>query len=397
MKKTIKSHPILWVLAGFLVTWILFFVFPVFLNGEQDMVFPRYIPTLENIGADLEAQLEFGRSRLIDKEYIGNYPPGPLLIFFPLNKIDFFNAYKLITAASIVSLIFVTLIIPSVLTKNKNNIPIIALIFFASLFSYGFQFELERGQFNIISLALCFLAIYIFHHKKKYRLLSYILFSISIQLKIWPGIFILLLIDDWGDIKNNLKRIVILLAANFLALFVLGYETFMGFVTATIAPNQQVWIGNHSIGSFSGMTIKLFGTDETKIIFIKISLFVLVGLCFLLIIAKLFKGKTKGLNEYLFLACTVGACVIPTISHDYKLAILPAGVAIFLNSIIPNKTEERKFSLIGLVFVLSVSFSMTMFSYVYKPLDVKSNLPNLIVILILTTYLFLSKRGEKNP
>ena len=120
MIKMIKSHPVLWFLGGFLFTYVLFFIFPVFLNPELDMAFPRYVPTVRNIGDDLLLYLEFSQSRLVGNEYIGNYPPLPLIIFFPLIFLKFSQAYKLLTAINIISFTLVTLVLPIALIKIKK-------------------------------------------------------------------------------------------------------------------------------------------------------------------------------------------------------------------------------------------------------------------------------------
>ena len=76
------------------------------------------------------------------------------------------------------------------------------------LFSYGFQFELKQGQWNLIAFLFSVAAIYLFHQKPKYRWAAYLLFSISVQLKLFPAIFVFTLIDDFTDWKNNAKRII---------------------------------------------------------------------------------------------------------------------------------------------------------------------------------------------
>ena len=392
-KNVIKSHPVLWVCSGFLIAYLLFFVFPVFLNVDQEMAFPKYIPPSLNeieIGADLRQYLIYSQSRLIDTVYIGNYPPIPLIVFFPLTLISFSQAYKIITAINIICFILVTLIIPIALKKNKKDLSIITLIFIVSLMSYGFQFELERGQFNIITLAICFSAIYLFHYKKKYRMLSYLLFSLSIQLKLWPGIYIFLFIDNWEDWKNIIKRFFFLLASNFILLFILGYHTFTSFVGAISSPQYgHYWLGNHSAASFAHFIKNLPAFERININLIEIALLCSIGLSMLLIIIESFRNKKEGLNEVLLMACTIGACVIPSISHDYKLSIIPAAVAITLNSIIPIRVEERNFSLIIFTFFISMAFSITLFSYVYKPSFLTNSFPSLFVVLLMCTGIFL--------
>ncbi len=61
---------------------------------------------------------------------------------------------------------------------------------------------------ELIAFSLCVAAICIFHRKPKYRWFAYLLFSISVQLKLYPAIFVFTLIEDFTDWKNNIKRIV---------------------------------------------------------------------------------------------------------------------------------------------------------------------------------------------
>jgi len=221
-------------------------------------------------------------------------------------------------------------------------------------------------------------------------MLSYILFSLSIQLKIWPGIYIFLFIDNWEDWKNIIKRFFFLLASNFILLFILGYHTFTSFVGAISSPQHgHYWLGNHSAASFAHFIKNFPAFERININLIEIALLCSIGLSILLIIIKSFRSKKDGLNEVLLLACTIGACVIPSISHDYKLSIIPAAVAITLSSIIPIRVEERNFSLIIFTFFFSMAFSITLFSYVYKPSFLTNSFPSLFVVLLMCTGIFL--------
>ena len=127
------------------------------------------------------------------------------------------------------------------------------LIFITGLTSYGFQFELERGQFNVIAMALCFSAIFLFHRKPKLSWLAYILFTIAIQLKLYPAIYILFFVRDWKDILANLRRFLCLGIVNIALLFILGWGVFLDFLNSLrgTAIDQMIWVGNLSIRSFT--------------------------------------------------------------------------------------------------------------------------------------------------
>jgi hypothetical protein len=87
----------------------------------------------------------------------------------------------------------------------------------------------------VFTLLLCLTSIYIFHYHPKYRLLAYILFSLSVQLKLYPAIFIVMFVDDWRDWKNVVLRFLGIGLVNLLLFFVMGYQTFQDFIRSVTA------------------------------------------------------------------------------------------------------------------------------------------------------------------
>jgi hypothetical protein len=81
------------------------------------------------------------------------YPPLTLVLFAPLLLIGYPAYFKLITLITLIGYGIATLFIPLALNKSKG-VSIILLMFVTGLFSYGLQFELERGQSNMIAFAL---------------------------------------------------------------------------------------------------------------------------------------------------------------------------------------------------------------------------------------------------
>ncbi len=177
------------------------------------------------------------------------YPPLTAVLFAPLVDIPFRVAYWLIALTTLGCYVFITLAFPMRVIKEPRTLPVLMLIFITGLFSYGLQFEIERGQFNVIAVACCFAAIWICHFRRKYRYFAYCLFSLSVQLKVFPLIFIVMLIRDWRDWKGNVALCLALSAANFALLFVLGPTVFFDFLEAIARQmaHPDIWRGNHSI------------------------------------------------------------------------------------------------------------------------------------------------------
>ena len=224
LKHVPYTTPLMWILLAFAISYLLFFVYPIFFSDVMN--FPEYVPAMKPIGVDLKNTLSiandfFASKQTIYREINGYaYPPLASILVFPLLLGDLSLAYKIITFVNIICYAMIAFVFPLLTSRERKVTPLIMLIFITGLFSYGFQFELERGQFNVIAAFLCFLAIWIFHYRNKYRYLAYVFFTFSVQLKIYPLIFIVMLINNWRDWKNNLKRFLLLAIINIVALLI---------------------------------------------------------------------------------------------------------------------------------------------------------------------------------
>lgn len=406
--KAFYSSAILWILLGFLVSYLLFFIIPVFLNSEHEMKFFSYIPTIDPIGIDLKQTTDISKAWFIDhnKENLA-FPPIAHLFFTPFSMLAHSNAYIVITIITLAGYFFITFMFPLLIAKEEQISPVILLMFAAGLFSYGLQFELERGQFNVMTMTFCFLAIYLYHYHCKLRYLAYLLFSLSIQFKLYPAIFVFTFMRNPRDWKKNLRRFVIIGLFNVSLLFVLGWDAAFGFfsgITNQIT-GPYIWKGNHSAKGFSLFIAKSAKLNEYPsilellashpLLLEKLCLLFFV-ICFIVILFFIWKNKTSGFNVYLFVACTIGTFIIPSASMDYKLSILAGPLALFFNSV------EIKFKECGLtllqrlmIFVMSVSYFTILFPCTNRPLLLKTSFPMLMILLMaLMVFIWIT---EKKP
>jgi len=392
---------ILWILIGFLIPFSLFFVRRVFFK-ETTMQFLRYVPASgEFIGGDLKNTLNIARAFFTNHQtpYIGDYAYTPFTNIFvaPLLVFNFSIAYKIVTIINLLCYLAIAFILPIIFNKEKYPTSQIIFVFITGLYSYGLQFELERGQFNLLAVTLCLVAIVIFHYRPKYSIIAYILFIISVQLKVYPFIFILMFIRDFHNWKENLKRIFLLGIVNLIALFILGYEVFLDFIKAILNHMKYPPISgvNHSIKSFVTIfssQLADLGLDwlyENKS-YIEYFLLFFVVSCIFLIIIKSQKNNLTGLNKYLLLACTIGALLIPSASQDYTLSYLAAPFALLINDgfkWIKSYRVYFQILFIILLVALSSSYFSTIFPLVYKPqiFILRNNfLPLFFMLLIVT-------------
>jgi hypothetical protein len=373
--------------------------------------FIRYIPTLKPIGNDLIEMMGLIKGWAIENQspYALQrfYPPLTYIFFTPWLLIqDPLALYRLFTLLTFVSYCLLTLLLPLKII-GKKHLSLTLLLFVTGLFSYGFQFELERGQYNVFTFLICLTAIYIFHYHPRHRLLAYLLFSLSIQLKLYPGIFIFMFVDDWRDWKNIIRRFIGIGAFNFALFFIMGYQRFWEFIhsmTAQIVNPSWMGVWNHSIASFVS-TIKQDGLGlidmdtlrtvrhnaeqiETVLLLAFIVFFISA-----LVIAYL--RKETGLDPYLFLVCTIGALIIP-ISYDYTLSLLAAPMVLFLGGTSEMCNAWSRLVSILLILGISVAYFFTLASYSYRPHFLSNSFPLLFFILILVTILnFMRCKSDK--
>ncbi len=397
MKKSIKRAvdyllhiPLyFWIGAGFLVAYYLLFITPSLFNSSGHMYFFTSVPITKPGATDLQQMLSYSNELTLGRSpYIGQnlYPPLASLLFLPLLTLPFSIAYQILTAFSLLSYLgSFALIAKSI--KNRLTFPAIVLPIAAiALFGYGLQFELERGQFNLIPVFFVLLGAWLFHNAPRWRALGYILFIIAVQIKFYPIIFILLFINNWKAWREIGIRFASLIAVNIGLFFILGQNIFHNFFTGireqTLHP--YVWIGNHSIKSFVSLTTTKLGEPFyfSSWDFLALhqkraqALLLLIVLgSVLLTLLRAYRVNAKGIDPYLLLSCTLAALLIPSVSHDYKLSLLAVPIAYVLTY---ESTALRRGiggALTTLtVFAISLLYATTLFSYENKSQLVGSNM-----------------------
>lgn len=390
--------PLTWILLGFGLAYALFFLWPVFLAGST-MQSPQVVPSMTPIGADLSQTLVFAKYWLwIGTPFVqtATYPPLSYLLFIPLLSVEYSQRYVVFTALSLVAYGVATFAFPFGSGRGRRAWPVLVLILATGLVSYGFQFEIERGQFDLIAIALSFAAIWIYHFKSRATVLAFVLLTLAVQLKVYPVLFAVMLVKDWRDWKHNLAALGGFAAANLGLLFIFGMRIFLGFVQALrevgLRPDL-IWIGNHSIHSFVNLGAQraalrgvLLPAGATT--YAEIGLVAIVCLCLGALIYRACRSRREGFNASLLLACTIAAMLIPSVSNDYKLSILGGALAVFLASPLPESGKGVRHFLLDLaVFGISLAYASTLFPPTYKPqsLVFQNNFPALFGMLLLVT------------
>lgn len=387
---------IYWVLGAFGVVFFVYNIVPVFLNDYHELrVYPDF-PVINPIGGDLREYLGFSRA-LIEhgSPYIppNYYPPLQALVFLPLVRIAPNQSYIVITALNFLSFLTITWLFPLLVSRPRRWNQLATLGLLSGFFSYGLLFQLERGQFDLLVMTLCYAAIYLFHHHPRLRLLAYLLFVVSVNIKIYPFVFILCFTLNWRDWKRNLLRWGLLGLANLAGLLVLGWKVFHDFIYALagqLGSPSYVWVGNHSADSFVrtfSWSVRdafpgLHNILENNVSVFSLLLLAVFALFLVAVLLLLYSKRMSAANPYLLLMLTLASMLIPSTSHDYKLSILVAPVVLLFNQLELRSTGRKRLDVAALVVILLFSMSCfsTLFYHADLPIPLANNLPALMIM-----------------
>ncbi len=405
LRRVLDLPPIFWVVISFVAVYLFLFVSPMFFSKPSINYFTKYIPDayVTHIGFDIDMTmgrvgrwLATGNSPYQDLYF---YSPVTLILFAPLLILGYPAYYKLSTIVTVIAFIASSLILPLFLSRKKN-LAILLLLFLSGLFSYGFQFELERGQYNVITFALALFAIYLFHYHERLWFYAYLFFSLAIQLKIYPVFLIVMFIRDWRDWKNNLKRIAGLAFINFALLFVLGYRLFLDFVRNLTGVQLDFQSSRREDLSIKGfvldLTTDIFPSLAQHTALIEGLFLALFVLCLVAVIIADYRRKRRGWNPHLLLIASIGMLIIPSASVDYKLPLLIAPLAILLSDLESAKMMVRKIISVILVLIASTAYWLTLYPFTVKPFLLSRNFPALFILLLSVTALYFITANSTN-
>jgi hypothetical protein len=381
---------------AYIIIAIGFFIGTVFFNSDKKMLYPRYIPENKNIGNDFLLDYNFGARYFIEHKsaYIGDnpdnwytqnaYPPLFTLFLYPLFRfgLKYLTGYYIVAGLILFSFIWMVLVLPLLYYKKKALPPITIFVMATGLTSYGLQFALERGQFDLISIAITLTSVMIFWYFPKWRWLAYGLFIIGFQFKVYPFIFILCMIEDWHDWKKNLLRLGGIAAATFISLFAMGVKGFLEFLKAlTYQTSSVAYPRDHgfNFGVDYLVEVNKWNLSQSAVNVLKMGL-VAVGFVLLLTILVLYLKKMRkgGLYPPLLLACMLSAMVLFPASKDYKLGLL-CGVfcfyVIYLQEQLSTTSQKRSIAVQILFGLVSLCYSAVLFSEAYRPDVIKNSFP----------------------
>lgn len=353
---------VLFMSLSFFVGWYIGFQNPVFFNAKREMDQRAAVSSVSPIGIDLSEMVAISRT-LYHKHspysygtYI--YPPLVSVLYLPFLIIRPENAYVFMSFLTITCL-FLSFIMVDKLFTEKKFIPIVLLFFIITSFlSYGMHFELERGQFNIITIFLALLGVFL--HQKNKRLLGILLVTISVHLKLYPIIFFFLLFLDNCRSKKGIFINFIAVLIHILLFFMLGKGVagdFFSMLTEQLR-NPFVWAGNHSLFAYCSDKSGTMPCNVYTYPYFLAAYIITIAAGFISTYVK----KISLLNPYLFAMCGIATCVIPSVSHDYKLSIIPIFLFPLFKELYCTTLEKKSFANLITLSIGTVLYTLLLFS-----------------------------------
>lgn len=332
------------ILLTFMVTFFIAMIYPTFISTHV-MYIPNFVTAWDFLGVDLYDAI------IIVKNKSGSYSPLSDYLFLVISKLPHKVTYRLFLLFSLSSITIICFyLLPRISSNYSLNISLIFFILLVS--SYGFMFELERGQWNIITFLFIYLSLLFF--KRNNVFFSILFITIAIQLKIYPAIFIIMFYKSNLSVKENILFILKLGIINLLLLFSRGWNHFLWYINEIFIYSNDpfCWAGNHSISSFASELSK----KSIYLPFLPYVLFILYIICLSIISYLSYKKRMPFYNKYMFFMLTIGSLIIPSVSHDYKLPALGIATLYFLSNTESVFNIKKGFIYLLLLFTIFLTF-----------------------------------------
>ncbi len=362
-----KPSPIVLLVFAYLFAYFIFYFIPTFFTAEKMLVFEG-IPRAHALGIDYQATINAAKDR-----FMIPYSPFVKLFFNFLGSYSFTGGFLFITILSLISSVG-SICLASIIFK-KTDLKLFLFFLAVFLFSYSFLFEIERGQWNITTIFLVLASIYL--SRKDWKIPALLLFAIAVSLKIYPLIFAPALIKDFRKLKDVAIMIMGVILTNSCMYLMMGWSHFKWFlrIMTKFAETNYSWVGNHSISSF------VIFVNQESLKYLLFSIFLLILLSAFLI---LLKSKRPYVGVHFASILAIGACIIPSVSHDYKLTLLSFFIPfLFFSDTWGNKLQS------GIRFLTAFFFFAIQYSYQNSDHTELSFVRNKLIILMIMSILIL--------
>jgi hypothetical protein len=214
---------------------------------------------------------------------------------------------------------------PGDLAPGRVTVAGLSVVFGAWLVtSYGFMYEVHRGNIDLYALLCCLLAVWAAVRLPRSPWWPAAALAVAVNLKLYPAVLLVLLF--W---RYRLRALVPVLVTNAVLLLAAGpvntWRLFTWLTTMSPGSRKSTWAEMGSAGMAAVMRV----TDPTLGSWIIVPLFLVpLGLWAASAALLMRRGWTTRRAVLLAASCIPLMGVVPTLSNDYKLVLFVFPLAV---------------------------------------------------------------------
>jgi len=194
------------------------------------------------------------------------------------------------------------------------------------LTSYGFMYEMERGNIDLFALFFSLLAVWLMIELPRSPWWPALALAVAINLKLYPGVLLLLLL--W---RYRWKAVIPALVTNVVLLLIAGPRNLLDLVSgqSTVQGNARaLWWGNHSAAALANVLHVLHGYPRLPLYALFLLVPVVLWAVTMYVVIR--RGWSVRSAVLAAAACVPVMSVAPSISHDYKLVLYVFPLAVLV-------------------------------------------------------------------
>jgi len=305
---------------------------------EQEYV----VPALTPVGIDFRDGLYRPAETLLNggNPYTDNglwYPPFSVVLALPFQLLNENTAYLvqvwLLVGMNIATLWLALKVSAEVFAEPEGSegitdhiltLPLFCALALWLVTSYGFLFSIERGNFDIYTQLAAVAGLWLMVKRPSWVWLQVVCFSVAAHLKVYPAILFVLVL--W---KHGWRSLLPLAVVNIALLLSLGPANAGHFLSSVTGAVQApyLWQGNHSAASFGHMVNGYLGPRGLGSVPGAVFYIAPIGIWVFACIYLLRRGFSSAGAVWLFMLSVPMMNLIPATSHDSKLVLLGAPLA----------------------------------------------------------------------
>jgi len=257
------------------------------------------------------------------------WPPLTLLLGRPFTLVGFSTGYAvqvgilvaLAVAAAVLSakLAMKAACDPDVSGQGRriDAVQLAFVLGFWLMTSYGFMYEVERGNIDLYALVFALLSVWLMLRLPRSAWWPAIVLAVAINLKLYPGVLLVILF--W---RYRWRAVVPVVVANAVLLLVTGpgnVRHTVSTLTTLQSSQRALWWGNHSAAALANV-LRPATSWAPSWIYLPL-LLIPLALWALTLLLLVRRGWTDRRAVLAAAACVPVMGVVPAISHDYKLVL----------------------------------------------------------------------------